>query len=720
MGIKDLFGIESNKSLVNDNKEQIESGDVESQDYVDAHVEVSNRVIPRIDFSSASNFARYGSAKKYYQDSIKYIYETYPYDGSQTERTLWHVSASNLDKWIFENRYPRSTGYLNLNSGSLTTDTAYTDGVKTIYTTTSPQYAKIKGGPNTDPDAETLKQMFPTNYVDRTAAKSPSTTAHAVKGYMGSANLFNTGSTDEYVRETNLSMTTSGSTVEFWAKFDTGSLDAGSSTDVGIFDLWNGTEFTTGGSGYAAGYARLGVSLTNPAGAGWQFSYTYMSGSDGLELQTIGGNLTTTGLSGTVSSWKNADWNHYALTFHNDAIKFYVNGELYETCPTWSDTLTDVDTADLRAAIGSFIYMPDQSVFSSHSTVSASLWQGVGPAPIQLDEVRYWKTARTHQQIGRNWFTNIAGGSDSDDYNSTLGAYYKFNEGISGYDTTDSVVLDYSGRISNGSITNYTSSIRSTGSAFDGRTDIVENSESKDPVMYSYHPDVVALYDEMTLSGTTHDHYNNSGIYNSVPSWITEMDEEKERHTLLDLTQVMASYFDDLQLQIQELPNIKNVGYGEIDKNDADYADGENADDPNPTYSGQSLGVQHPFTHANRLIRSAGIDVPDLFTEATAMEELLGKDEWRTYDRKLYEIKNLIYHNIYNNIVHIYKSKGTTRAFRNLLRCFGVDEELIKINLYADNVTYELGNAFRYSTVRKKYIDFNHADRYDGRVHPSS
>ena len=39
-----------------------------------------------------------------------------------------------------------------------------------------------------------------------------------------------------------------------------------------------------------------------------------------------------------------------------------------------------------------------------------------------------------------------------------------------------------------------------------------------------------------------------------------------------------------------------------------------------------------------------------------------------------------IYQNIYNSLPHIFKSKGTEKSFRNLIRCFGIDDELINMN----------------------------------------
>ena len=47
------------------------------------------------------NFARYGSAKKYYGDAIRNIYKTYPYDGSLYERLDWQNSSSYVAIYMF-------------------------------------------------------------------------------------------------------------------------------------------------------------------------------------------------------------------------------------------------------------------------------------------------------------------------------------------------------------------------------------------------------------------------------------------------------------------------------------------------------------------------------------------------------------------------------------------------------------------------------------------
>ena len=46
--------------------------DAESYKNIRAKVTDKNRFIPNVDFASASNFVRYGSAKKYYETSFEF------------------------------------------------------------------------------------------------------------------------------------------------------------------------------------------------------------------------------------------------------------------------------------------------------------------------------------------------------------------------------------------------------------------------------------------------------------------------------------------------------------------------------------------------------------------------------------------------------------------------------------------------------------------------
>ena len=109
MSIKDLFN-KSSQVVVSSSLNDL-SEDTESPEYISEFVSEQDRVQPNIDFSDQANFSKYGSAQEYYEKSLEYIYDEYPYDGSLKEKIEWRNNASLLDIYLYDNRYPKSTGY---------------------------------------------------------------------------------------------------------------------------------------------------------------------------------------------------------------------------------------------------------------------------------------------------------------------------------------------------------------------------------------------------------------------------------------------------------------------------------------------------------------------------------------------------------------------------------------------------------------------------------
>jgi len=136
--------------------------DVESAEYVAEFLEDAQRVEPHVDFSKPENFAKYGSAQEYYNQSLKWVYNEYPYDGSLKEIMEWKNNSTLLDTYIFDNRYPKTTGYVTVTSDGY--DFSAVDGVINGYgTTTTDEYISFKGGPHTTYDSlngVTLKEVF--------------------------------------------------------------------------------------------------------------------------------------------------------------------------------------------------------------------------------------------------------------------------------------------------------------------------------------------------------------------------------------------------------------------------------------------------------------------------------------------------------------------------------------------------------------------------------
>ena len=84
MSIRNLFDGQGPIEIFSETPENIRK-DGESAANVKETWENRKRFIPQVDFSDPANFARYGSAEKYYEDSIKRFYEEYPIVGSARE-----------------------------------------------------------------------------------------------------------------------------------------------------------------------------------------------------------------------------------------------------------------------------------------------------------------------------------------------------------------------------------------------------------------------------------------------------------------------------------------------------------------------------------------------------------------------------------------------------------------------------------------------------------
>ena len=115
MAIKDLFSKQkaqdiklrgANKKSVDEFKQDIESGAEIKQIRIE-----DSLVIPDLNYASASNFVKYGSAKKYYEDAVKRIYSQYPYDGSNKEKVEFRNNLTQLERYILDVEYPKSTGF---------------------------------------------------------------------------------------------------------------------------------------------------------------------------------------------------------------------------------------------------------------------------------------------------------------------------------------------------------------------------------------------------------------------------------------------------------------------------------------------------------------------------------------------------------------------------------------------------------------------------------
>jgi len=615
MSLKQYFDNKNSKFFNKDFKE-VEGKDFESFDYLDEVAEDRDRFIPNIDFANPGNFAKYGSSEEYFKQSIVRIKDLYPYDGSRQEKLDFHNKSTFLDIHVFDEVYPRTTGYGIFSSTGWGTNTGFFDTSYGI--SDSLEYIGVQGGPNSGP-------------------------LNTREG----ANVYDTGS----FRGSNLALdlSSSGWCAEFWLK-KSGSLPALITENEVLVDYWNNS-----------------TSLTDKGVITFELYQYYNAAAPPFRLRIVSGSTTDDILLGDVAlknTLYGGDWKHIAVSYNSQTASLFIDGSLYES-EVATNAYGDIK-GNINANIGALL--------------SGSL--GAGKLSGSMDEFRHWKSSRNGEEIERNFFKQVYGGTNVVDANVKLGVYYKFNEGITGRAATDATVLDYSGRISNGSWTGYNVGSRNTGSA------MVESSASlsefKDPILYDFDPAYTAAVTNVENLTIAYDLNNPSSLYNSFPDYITEQDFESGSE-FKKLIQTISSYFDTLHAQIEYLNKIKNIEY----------------------VSGSSTRDLAPINFAKTLLEEKGFYIPELFIESTILEDFSNTDGDRKFENKLFNVKNLIYKNIYNNLTHIYKTKGTERSVRNLLRCFGVDENLIKVNVYPNNFIFDIDDRRRLISRSKNYLDFS-------------
>jgi hypothetical protein len=111
MSTRDLF--ERSTNYVSDKNEKDAFIDAESSRNATAIAEKQNTFEPQVDYNEPSAFAKYGSAELYYESAIDRIIDFYPYDGSDAEYNQFYNKSLDIEKFIFNNLYPRTNGYVN-------------------------------------------------------------------------------------------------------------------------------------------------------------------------------------------------------------------------------------------------------------------------------------------------------------------------------------------------------------------------------------------------------------------------------------------------------------------------------------------------------------------------------------------------------------------------------------------------------------------------------
>ncbi len=640
MSVRDLF---NQQKVLTQNSGSSGKDFVFAESYknVDKKNELFQELVPHVDYTLPDNFAKFGSAELYYKTAFEYVNSEYPYDGSDFEKNEFKKNLNHPERFVFDNIYPKFNGYAVFSAGGWgTLAGSLVDGYGNP---TSKEYIDLKGGPNVSSTvSSTNRQLFElknraTRYETKSQiAKREGVGTDIVPGDRKSS------------LQTNF---TNGSTIEFW--FKKPAFDNTKTKKEVIFDLSNSQVSSS------AAYGRFTLSVTGTSGNS-PFLLTVQSGTTGFYERPLGSTLTTSSFS---------SFPFYTFRTYNNGTNFtidlYRDGKILETSTVSSLNIGEIGTAN-KARIGSLISSP------SGSTAPA----GAGKLSASMDDFRFWTTKRSSAKVLNYSSQPVPGGANTDFANTDLGFYYKFNEGITTNDTIDSVVLDYSGRITNGSWTGYSSNSRTTDSAFVLSSKV--QKESKDPVVNSSHPSYTSLKSSYQKSGSYYDSQNASYMRNYFPQWM--LDEQDDNPHLNYLLHIAGQYFDNLFLKIQDLPKLQKKEYDE--------------------------DLEKPYKTNKMLLESKGLATPELFLDSTILNYFSERDPDILFDENLVDIKNKIYRNLYNNLDVIYKSKGTLKSFRYLFNALGLPDNLINPVLYSRFSDIDGANRSISSVDNIKFIDF--------------
>lgn len=340
-------------------------------------------------------------------------------------------------------------------------------------------------------------------------------------------------------------------------------------------------------------------------------------------------------------------FNNVAVIYDNaaDLLSIYINKER---------------KASGTVAFGPITFKPSNLVVGSGSKFTTTAASGAYSFYSgSLDEVRIFHTASElfHQK-------NFDRPVDSEPY---LKLNYRFNEGITESGSVDQVVVDYSKSSLHGILYNYESSARVSAS--------VMAQDPGDPILYSFHSNVVAFSASNSLSASLYDNNNNNFIFNMIPEAILIEDELAEG-LLESFVLAVARYFDDVKLYIDQFDNLRVTNYDKIDETPDQFL---------------------PF-----LKRYFGWKVTEHFGDADPLSFFFGEGVLPSgsLEVPLIDIKNQFWRRILNNLPYLMKTKGKRHNLDAFFNVIGIGKENINLKEYG----YLPGSSIQDERINKQLV----------------
>jgi len=316
MSIKKLFGsTEKTNNYLEETSDKLAFEDIESSRNLEQLSRKQDHFQPQIDYNHPERFARFGSAILYYKSAFTRILDYYPYDGSAAEINKFYNESLDIEKYILDNLYPRTNGYITFNQAGYGGSTITADGYGSA---SNQEHIDFKGGPGTGSVTSTaLKSLAINPYSDKFNDSN-----------IYDADLYQTdGLPSTYGKGTRISNLRAdfdeGTTLEFW--FKSGSINNSTETQKQvIFDWWNNEDTSS------ADYGRILLELTSAVD-------TVDNKLQPFLLTVQSGTVTTRNILsiGSSSLWDDmGSWHHYAFRLKNSGsvlgAQLYVDGGIQD------------------------------------------------------------------------------------------------------------------------------------------------------------------------------------------------------------------------------------------------------------------------------------------------------------------------------------------------------------------------------------------------------
>ncbi len=163
---------------------------------------------------------------------------------------------------------------------------------------------------------------------------------------------------------------------------------------------------------------------------------------------------------------------------------------------------------------------------------------------------------------------------------------------------------------------------------------------------------VTSWYDTLLNESENFDKYNPNYLVNHIPAYIIEEGENEEFVVFMNM---LGQHFDVLWMYIKGLSNTKEF------------------------YENPNFGI--PNSLVSSMLESLGWDTKRAFDTRFLWEYIFGTyaDGNQKYSKSLKSANEEVWRRIINNLPYILKNKGTARAMKAVMACYGVPQSMLTI-----------------------------------------